>query len=58
LLYAVLALPGAVNPENPFCCVRLKQYGADFYSFWGSCFFWIAGILQWVEFSSKHPILL
>ena len=55
MLYAVLALPSVIHPN---CCGVLTQYGANLATFWGSCFFWISGVLQCIEFSSKHPILL
>ena len=56
LLYAILAIPGVVG--EPGCCGDLNKWGADFATFWGSCFFWVAGLLQIIEFSSQHPISL
>jgi hypothetical protein len=56
LLYAILALPGVVG--EPGCCGDLTKWGASLATFWGSCFFWIAGILQCIEFSCQHPISL
>lgn len=37
---------------------NLVLWGADLGTFWGSCAFWVAGILECVEFGSEHPILL
>mmetsp|Transcript_22216 Transcript_22216/g.47784 ORF Transcript_22216/g.47784 Transcript_22216/m.47784 type:complete len:471 (+) Transcript_22216:84-1496(+) len=56
LLYAVLALPSVVGKAG--CCDELMRWGASMATFWGSCSFWVAGILQCVEFSSEHPITL
>mmetsp|Transcript_38157 Transcript_38157/g.82200 ORF Transcript_38157/g.82200 Transcript_38157/m.82200 type:complete len:288 (-) Transcript_38157:21-884(-) len=55
-LYAVLSLPGVVG--DPGCCDDLNKWGAAMATFWGSCAFWVAGLLQWIEFSSEHPITL
>ena len=54
LLYPILYLPAVVG--DPGCCDTLVKWGASFATFWGSCSFWIAGILQWMEFCSHHPV--
>lgn len=56
LLYPILSLPMEVG--EPGCCDSLYKWGAAMATFWGSCAFWIAGLLQCVEFSSEHPITL
>ena len=53
--YAVLAIPGIVDAQT---YAALTVWGADFGTFWGSCAFEIAGILQCFEFGSQHPIFL
>mmetsp|Transcript_15735 Transcript_15735/g.43410 ORF Transcript_15735/g.43410 Transcript_15735/m.43410 type:complete len:565 (+) Transcript_15735:62-1756(+) len=53
LLYPVLFLPEEVDPGNHG---DLAKWGAAFATFWGSCFFWVAGILECIEFSNQHPI--
>lgn len=52
--YAVLAIPSFVNAEE---YAELTKWGAAFSTFWGSCAFWIAGVLQCIEFGSAHPII-
>ena len=54
LLYPILYLPAVVG--EPDCCDELSKWGASLATFWGSCAFWIAGILQWIEFCSQHRL--
>jgi hypothetical protein len=53
MAYAILAIPITVEPDS---FADLTKWGADFGTFWGSCAFWVAGILQCIEFGSQHPI--
>ena len=52
LLYPVLFLPEEIDPDGDHG--TLAKWGAAFATFWGSCFFWVAGILQCIEFSNQH----
>ena len=54
LLCPILAIPSVVGEVG--CCDELTKWGSLFSTFWGSCAFWVAGVLQCVEFSSEHPI--
>lgn len=54
LLYPILYLPSVVNEDKDYD--DLNKWGASMATFWGSCAFWISGILQCIEFSSQHPI--
>ena len=58
LLYPILALPGAISvlDGGDGCCASLTKWGAAFATFWGSCSFWIAGVLECIEFANQHPI--
>ena len=56
LLCPILYIPVLVG--DPGCCDVLAIWGSYFATFWGSCSFWIAGVLQCIEFSSEHPITL
>ena len=54
LFCPILAIPSVVGEVG--CCDELTKWGSLFSTFWGSCAFWVAGVLQCVEFSSEHPI--
>jgi len=55
MVYAVIAIWGITDPDNS---ENLVKWGADLGTFWGSCAFWVAGILAGFEFGSQHPILI
>lgn len=50
---AILEIPITVEPDS---FANLTKWGAEFGTFWGSCAFWVAGILQCIEFGSQHPV--
>ena len=54
LLYPILYLPEEFSPEKNHN--GLLKWGASMATFWGSCCFWIAGILQCIEFCSENPL--
>ena len=56
LLCAILALPGLYG--EPGCCDFLNKWGSALSTFLGSCAFWVAGILEWIEFANPHPIIV
>jgi hypothetical protein len=51
MAYAVLAIPIITDGDS---FGQLTKWGADLGTFWGSCAFWVAGILQCIEFGSEH----
>jgi hypothetical protein len=55
MAYAVLAIPVLVQPDE---YANLTKWGADWGTFWGSCAFWVGGILQCIEFGSQPPLCL
>jgi hypothetical protein len=48
LLYHILYLPAVVG--EPDCCDELSEWVASLATFW------VAGILQWIEFCSQHRL--
>jgi hypothetical protein len=55
MTYAVLAIPIVFEPDG---YAGLTTWGADLGTFWGSCSFWVAGILACFEFGSEHPLVI
>uniref|UniRef100_A0A7S1UZH3 Uncharacterized protein n=1 Tax=Grammatophora oceanica TaxID=210454 RepID=A0A7S1UZH3_9STRA len=53
MLCGIFAIPASADAG---CCPSLIKWASGFSTFWGSCFFWIAGVLQCVEFANKYPI--
>jgi len=54
LLCAILAIPCVEG--DPGCSDNLNKWGSALSTFWGSCAFWVAGVLECMEFGSEHPI--
>jgi hypothetical protein len=54
MAYAILAIPGVLDAEK---YSGLTKWVADLETFWGSCAFWVAGILTCFEFGSQHPVV-
>lgn len=54
LVCGALAIPSTAGKGSD----DLYKWGSAFSTFWGSCAFWIAGVLQCMEFGSQHPITL
>jgi hypothetical protein len=53
LFCGIFAIPASADSG---CCDQLTKWASGFSTFWGSCFFFIAGVLQCIEFANKHPI--
>ena len=53
LFCGLFAIPATASAG---CCYQLTKWASSFSTMWGSCFFFIAGVLQCIEFANRHPI--
>ena len=55
LLCGALAIPDTVGST---CCPNIAKWGSAFACFWGSCSYFIGGVLMCIEFANPQPISL
>ena len=53
LFCGALAIPGTVGAT---CCPNMAKWGSSFACFWGSVFYFLGGVLMWLEFANPQPI--